>query len=56
MARSNIEFSYNRNEGPKVRMGGRTLFLMLLVWSTVSWSSAAFFGYNVYEWLNFVIR
>lgn len=53
MSRNTIEFSYSKSEGPRVALGGKTLFFMMFLWSTLTWGSAAYFGYNLHNWLNY---
>lgn len=53
MSRNTIEFSYSKSEGPRVALGGKTLFFMMFLWSTLIWGSAAYFGYNLHNWLNY---
>lgn len=52
MSQNSIEFSYSKTEGPRIELGGKTLFFMVFFWSSLTWGSAAWFGYNLHIWLN----
>lgn len=52
MSKNTIEFSYSRSDGPRVALGGKTLFFMMFIWSTVTSASAIWLGYNLHIWLN----
>lgn len=53
MSKNSIEFSYSKNDGPRVELGGKTLFFMMFLWSMATWGSAAWVGYNLHNWLNY---
>ncbi len=53
MSRNSIEFSYSKSDGPRIELGGKTLFFMMFLWSTLTWASAVWCGYNLHNWLNY---